>query len=80
MLTDLITPKVSTDPGRLIHFFTPKVSTDPGWNLTRINLHQGQWRPFVVFPAYPKVHTDPCFGYLIEKAFYLKKYYHFTVC
>jgi hypothetical protein len=26
----------------------------------------------VLFPAYPKVHTDPGFGYLIEKAFYLK--------
>ncbi len=73
-----ITPKVSTDPGRWIHFFTPEVSTDPGWKLTRIP--QGLWRPFVLFPAYPKVHTDPGFGYLTEKASYLKKYYQFMLC
>jgi hypothetical protein len=36
MLTDLITPKAYTDPGRLINFFTPNVSTDLGRKLTRI--------------------------------------------
>jgi hypothetical protein len=35
-LINLITPKVSTDSGRLVNSFTPKVSTDPGWKLTRI--------------------------------------------
>jgi hypothetical protein len=80
MLKDLITLKVSTDPGTLINFFTPKVSTTLGGNSQGFNLPQGLWRPFVIFPAHPKVHTDPGYGYLTEKAFYLKKYYKFTLC
>jgi hypothetical protein len=82
MLKDLITPKVFTDPGRLINFFTPTVKSPQtlGGNSQGFNLPQGLWRPFVLFPAYPKVHTDPGFGYLTEKAFYLNKYYQFTLC
>ncbi len=49
-----------------------------GGNSQRFNLPQGLWRLFVLFPAYPKVHTDPGFGYLIEKVFYPKKYYQYS--
>jgi hypothetical protein len=72
MLKDLITPKASTDPDRLIKFFTPKVSADPRWKLTRIYSTSGSVDPEVLFPAYPKVHTNPGFGYLTEKLFILK--------
>jgi hypothetical protein len=66
----LITPKVSTDPGRLIYFFTLNVSSNPGWKPTKIIC------PRIcrdgIFPAYPKVHTNSAFGFLSKKLVILK--------
>jgi hypothetical protein len=50
MLTDLIAPKVSTDPGRLINFFTPEAPQ------TLVETHKDLF--------YPRVCGDPLFYFL----------------